>query len=184
MARMETRADRFRRLIEPLHDRVLGFARSLSRSTAEGDDLFQDAMVRAFGKLDALRDDSAFRPWLFRIVVTVHRSHCRRAFFRRVIPIGDATETDDNETLFRNEAWNPDAAEAHRRARKALAELGAAQREAIVLYEIEGFAVDEIAAIQRVSMSAVKSRLARGRERLRALYESEAALAPALQGES
>jgi RNA polymerase sigma-70 factor (ECF subfamily) len=181
---MELRADRFRRLLEPLHDRVLGFARSLCRSSAEGDDVFQEAMLRAFGKLDALRDDAAFKPWLYRIVITVHRTRCRRSWWRRVIPIGDiAKRTDDVESLFRTSTWNPDAADAQRRARAALAQLGAAQREAIVLFEIEGFLVEEIAAIQGVSVSAVKSRLARGRDRLRALYETNDAPEPALQGE-
>jgi RNA polymerase sigma-70 factor (ECF subfamily) len=45
------------------------------------------------------------------------------------------------------------------------------QREAVVLGDIEGYSIDEIAAIQGVTASAVKSRLARGRERLRRRYE-------------
>jgi DNA-directed RNA polymerase specialized sigma24 family protein len=49
---------------------VLAFARSLCRSVVEGDDLFQEAMLRAFRKLCSLRDDDAFRPWLYRIVIT------------------------------------------------------------------------------------------------------------------
>lgn len=183
---MEERGDRFRRLIEPWHDRVLGFARSLTRSTAEGDDLFQEAMLLAFRKLDALRDEAAFKPWLYRIVVSVHRSHCRRAFWRRLVPIGEtvARNDDDAEQLYRSDGWTVDAAEANRRARKALAKLGAAQREAIVLFEIEGWLVDEIAVAQGVSVSAVKSRLARGREQLRALYEQDAVPSPVLQGDS
>ncbi len=183
---MEERSDRFRRLVEPVHDRVLGFARSLCRSVVEGDDLFQEAMLLAFRKLDALRDEAAFRPWLYRIVISVHRSHCRRAFWRRLIPIGEAAHVDDDEAehLYRSDGWTVDAAEANRRARNALGKLGAAQREAIVLFEIEGWLVDEIAVLQGVSVSAVKSRLARGREQLRALYEADAVPSPVLQGES
>jgi predicted DNA-binding protein YlxM (UPF0122 family) len=41
----------------------------------------------------------------------------------------------------------------------------------VVLFEIEGFSIEEIAAMQEVSISAVKSRLARGRDRLRRHYE-------------
>jgi RNA polymerase sigma-70 factor, ECF subfamily len=183
---MEEREQRFRRLVEPVHDRVLGFARCLTRQTVEGDDLFQEAMLLAYRKLDALRDDAAFRPWLYRIIVSVHRSHCRRAFWRRVIPIADLAATEDEaaERLYRSDGWTADAAEANRRARNALAKLGAAQREAIVLFEIEGWLVEEIATMQGVSVSAVKSRLARGREQLRALYEAQPAPAPVLQGDS
>ena len=56
------------------------------------------------------------------------------------------------------------------RVSRALASLPAEQREAIVLFDLEGITVDEIASLQGVSASAVKSRLARGRLRLRRLY--------------
>jgi RNA polymerase sigma-70 factor (ECF subfamily) len=172
--------ERFRGLIEPLHDRVLGFARSLCRSISEGDDLFQEAMLRSFSKLDSLRDDQAFQAWTYRIVIRVHRSRARRAFWRRLLPLGsDEPHDDDHESTggeYRSD-WSPDIAEANRRARAALSRLPAAQREAIVLFEIEGWKVEEIADVQNVSVSAVKSRLARGRERMRELYESSSAIA-------
>jgi hypothetical protein len=57
-----------------------------------------------------------------------------------------------------------------RRAAHALAQLPRVQREAIVLHDIQGFTVDEIAAMQVATASAVKSRLSRGRERLRRFY--------------
>src|SRR5437868_3683313 len=173
---MEPAAERFARLIEPVHDRALGFARCLCRSRSDGDDLFQEALLRALTKLDALRDDAAFRPWLYRIVITVHRNRSRRAFWRRLLPLGDAAAADDASGSpgaldYRNSAWPPDAAGATERARAALAVLPAVQRESIVLFELEGWQVDEIAALHRVSLSAVKSRLARGRARLRAHYD-------------
>jgi DNA-directed RNA polymerase specialized sigma24 family protein len=46
-------AERLARLIEPVHDRALAFARSLCRSRADGDDLYQEALLRALTKLDA-----------------------------------------------------------------------------------------------------------------------------------
>ena len=54
---------------------------------------------------------------------------------------------------------------------RALARLPAEQREAVVLFELEGFGIEAIAAVQKVSPSAVKSRLARGRARLARIYE-------------
>jgi len=175
---MEDGSARFRRLIEPVHDKALAFARCISRSRSDGDDLFQEALVRALVKLDALREDGAFRSWLYRIVITVHRNRCRRAFWSRFLPLGTDAESDDHRAHisgsdYRTSDWSPDAAEATQRARTALAALPVVQREAIVLFEIEGWQVDEIAEIQAVSASAVKSRLARGRERLRAFYEHQ-----------
>jgi RNA polymerase sigma factor (sigma-70 family) len=169
--------ERLARLIEPVHDRALAFARCLCRSRADGDDLYQEALLRALTKLDALRDDAAFRPWLYRVVITVHRNCVRRAFWRRLLPLGDPAAPEDSSGAqpdivdYRTSDWSPEAPGASERARAALAVLPAVQREAIVLFELEDWHVDEIAALQRVSASAVKSRLSRGRARLRAYYE-------------
>jgi len=173
---MNTAHDRFRRLLEPVHARAVAFARGLCRSRADGDDLFQEAAVRALAKLGSLRDDAAFPRWFYRVVITVHRNRSRRAFWRRLIPLGDHDELADGPDPghsgdYRTDEWSPARAEAARRARAALATLPAVQREAIVLFEVEGWQVDEIAELQRVSISAVKSRLARGRTRLRTHYE-------------
>jgi len=176
---MESGPERLRRLTEPVHQPALAFARGLCRSRAEGDDLFQEAVLRALHKLDDLRDDRAFRHWLYRIIVSVHRNRCRRAFWRRFVPL------DDHAPAVLPHYDQLGAAD---RARVALAALPAPQREAIVLFELEGWRVDEIAAVCGVSASAVKSRLARGRNRLRAFYERRFGLrrsAPALaSGES
>ena len=53
----------------------------------------------------------------------------------------------------------------------ALASLPAVQREAIVLFELEHYSIEEIAGLQRASVTAVKTRLSRGRERLRRFYQ-------------
>lgn len=184
---MQPSTERLRQLIAPVHDRALAFARGLCRSRADGDDLYQEALLRALAKLDGLRDDAAFRPWLYRVVVSVHRNRCRRAFWRRFVPFGDAGEPPgppDAALDYRAAEWSPDAAEASARARAALAVLPAVQRETIVLFELEGWQVDEIAALHKVSSSAVKSRLARGRDRLRAYYQRQLSseAGPALAG--
>ncbi|HVK71813.1 MAG TPA: sigma-70 family RNA polymerase sigma factor [Kofleriaceae bacterium] len=165
---MDARRRRFERLLEPHHDAVLAFARCVSRSRADGDDLFQAALLRAFDNLDGLRDEAAFRPWLYRIVVTTHRNAVRRSFWRRLVPFDGH---DDGAAPVDQRAPAADEALGRaQRARQALATLPAEQREAIVLFEIEGWTVEEIAAAHDVSISAVKSRLARGRERLRQFY--------------
>lgn len=159
---MESRQQRLRRLLEPLHDRALAFARSIARSRADGDDLFQEALVRALAKLDGLRDDRAFRGWLYRVIISVHRNRYRRAFWQRLLPLAsEPTTTGSHEEVL-------GAAE---RARAALATLAHEQREAIVLHDIEGWRVEEIAALEGTSVSAIKSRLSRGRDRLREVYE-------------
>jgi RNA polymerase sigma-70 factor (ECF subfamily) len=184
--------ERLRRLLEPVHASAVAFARHLCRSREDGDDLYQEAVLRALTKLDGLRDDAAFRAWLYRIVISVHRNRCRSAFWRRMLPFGERAEEAagrggaDASGSYRASDWSPAAAEATGRARAALAALAAVQREAIVLFEIEGWTVEEIAGLYGLSVSAIKSRLARGREALRGHYERKrvGAMPVQVQGES
>jgi RNA polymerase sigma-70 factor (ECF subfamily) len=167
---MEDNAARFQRLIQPVHDRARAFARCVSRTHGDGDDLFQEALVRAMINIADLRADSAFTAWLYRIVINVHRNRCRRAFWGRFLPLGDtnpATDTDGE--------WAPDAGDSLDRVRRALSRLPAEQRETIVLHEVGGWQVDELAALYKLSPSAIKSRLARARTRLRDIYTRELA---------
>jgi RNA polymerase sigma-70 factor (ECF subfamily) len=155
-------------LLAPVHDDVQLFARRIAGSNAEGDDVFQEAVLRAARKLSTLRDRDRFKAWMCSVVVSVHRTRWRRAFWRRWISREPSTP-DDEPAGDDGARWADERASA-RRATAALATLSAPQREAIVLFELQGYSIDEIAEIQRTSVSSVKSRLLRARERLRRFY--------------
>ena len=170
----DTNHERWRRLIEllePFHEQAQATARRLCRSSADGDDLYQETVLRAWDKLHTLRDVSRFRSWFYAILLSRHRSRYRRSFWRRFLPMEEALPeggpagTDGSE-------WDEERFRADRAAR-ALATLPDVQREAVVLFEIDGYSLEEVAAMQRASLSAVKSRLSRGRERLRRFYERQ-----------
>jgi DNA-directed RNA polymerase specialized sigma24 family protein len=72
-------------LLGPIHDDVQLFARRIARSAAEGDDVFQEAVLRAAKNLGSLRDRSRFKPWMYSVVVSVHRSRRRSPFWTRWI---------------------------------------------------------------------------------------------------
>jgi RNA polymerase sigma-70 factor (ECF subfamily) len=159
-------------LLAPIHDQVRRTARWLARDSVEGDDLFQETVLQAYRKLPGLRDPERFRGWFHAVLWSVHRRRSRRAFWRRFLSL------ESEMARGFEPAGNPgtDEAQTHRRAERvsrALATLPAVQREAVVLFELEGYPVDEIAALQKVSISAVKSRLQRGRDRLRRFYERQ-----------
>jgi len=88
---------------------------------------------------------------------------------RDSVSLEETLETRDEPIGEDGTVWDEERRRAERAAR-ALANLDAEQREAVVLHEIEGFSVEEIAEMQGVTSSAVKSRLARGREKLRRFY--------------
>jgi RNA polymerase sigma-70 factor (ECF subfamily) len=158
------RRTRLLRLLGPLHDRARLTARRLCRSSADGDDLFHETVLRAYDRLDELRDEAKFRSWFFAVLLSVHRARHRRDFWRRLSPLGALAREPSRAA----EAEGLDGAE---RMARALATLSAVAREAVVLFELEGHSLAEVAALQGQSLSAVKSRLARARARLRRHYE-------------
>ena len=160
--------ERLVELLGPFHAQAAGVARRLARSADDGDDLFQEAVLRALDGLPTLRDASRFRPWFFAILLRVHRNRSRRSFWRRFLPM--EAERPVEPVGEDGQAWEEERMRA-RRVSRALGALPAEQREAIVLFDLEGFSVEEVAVLQRASVSAVKSRLSRGRARLRRIYE-------------
>ena len=173
--------DKQRRLMEllaPLHDRARMTARRLCRSHADGDDLFHEAVLRALDHLDELRDAGSFRSWFYAVLLNVHRARHRLAFWRRLVPIdevrAEVAAIDGGHDAF------ADAIAGAQRMARALATLAPLEREAIVLFELEGFSLEEIVALQKSSLSAVKSRLVRARGRLRRHYERHERIARAV----
>lgn len=161
------RWERLLEWLEPIHDRARLTARRLARVRQEGDDLFQEALLRAHDKLEALRDPDRFPAWFHAILLSVHRNRSRRGFWRRLAGL-DAIALESRP----DPAARPADAQYERAESlaRALATLPAVQREAIVLHDIDGYALAEIAAMQRAGLSAVKTRIARGRARLRGHY--------------
>jgi len=171
MPNAEGRASDAERLVEllgPFHSQAAAVARRLARSNADGDDLFQETVLRALVALPTLRDASRFRSWFFAILLRLHRNRARRSFWQRFLPLDvDAPHEVVGED---GSAWEEERIRA-RRVSRALATLPPEQREAVVLFELEGFSIEEIAMMQHASVSAVKSRLSRGRAHLRRIYE-------------
>jgi RNA polymerase sigma-70 factor, ECF subfamily len=109
------------------------------------------------------------------ILLNVHRHRSRRSWWRRLLPL----EALADEPAAPDRALELEGAE---RVAHALATLAPTHREAIVLFELEGWNIEEIAEMQRTSTSAVKSRLSRARARLRRHYQrGERGLEPVLE---
>jgi RNA polymerase sigma-70 factor (ECF subfamily) len=161
--------ERLATLLTPIHESALATARRLCRSRGDGDDLYQESVVRAFEKLHTLRDESKFRSWFYATLLSRHRSRSRRPFWKRLIPLERAFAGEREPSGEDGGQWEERIMRANRAA-DALATLDAAQREVIVLFEVDGYSIAEIAEMQRASIAAVKSRLVRGREKLRRWY--------------
>lgn len=153
----------------PHLDAAYNYARWLTRSDADAEDVVQDACVRAMRYLSTLRDGDA-RPWFFAIVRNTWYSRVsRRAAAAEATPLDGARDEPPDEAL------DPEARllQQHTvaRVRAALEELSPDFREVIVLRELEGLSYKEIAVVARVPIGTVMSRLARARERLLAVLK-------------
>ena len=153
-------------LVERYQDRMLAYVRYMGFDEAEARDVAQDAFVRAFRHLRRCGDPERFSGWLFKIVSNVCRSAGARAARR-------ATESlDAHSERLATEVASPDElAEAgwlKEQVRTALDRVPPDQREALVLMYLQGYSVEEIEQLTGASRSAVKMRLKRGRDALKA----------------
>ncbi|HET9886755.1 MAG TPA: RNA polymerase sigma factor [bacterium] len=155
-------------LLDPVHRQAVTTARRLAASSDEGDDLYQESVLQAFRKLDTLRDEAKFRSWFFAILISKHRTRMRRTFWRRFLPFEDAASAERGPAM--DPGFGEDEWVRSRRMSQALHALNPGERTALVLHEMQGFTTEEIAGMQGVTPSTVRSRLARGREKLSKYY--------------
>lgn len=158
---------RFEETVLPHLDAAFNYARWLTRSHAEAEDVVQDACVRAMRYFSSFRDDDA-RAWLFTIV--------RNTWYSRVsrkANVAEGASLNDRQDQRPDNALDPEERllQQHTVAlvRAALEQLPVDFREMIVLREIEGLSYKEMAAVAGVPIGTVMSRLARARERLQTI---------------
>jgi RNA polymerase sigma factor (sigma-70 family) len=149
----------------------------LMGSVIDGEDVVQDTLVRAFVALQDLEETTPLRPWLFRIAHNRALDLLRGQVVRMAEPIDVASEVADQanpdpvETLMRQEAV--------RTAVSRFVELPTLQRSVVILKDVLGEPLMEIAALLDLTVDAVKGHLARGRARLREINAQAGALAEA-----
>jgi len=140
------------------------FGRSLSGSADVADDLVQETMLKAWLVRDRFIAGSNMRAWTHVILRNVYFSQVRRARFK-----GDWDDFSAELLLA-----VPAGQESHvalSDLQRALGQLPAEQREALLLMGAGGMTCAEVAAICRCATGTVKSRVARGRAALRALLQ-------------
>ena len=132
-------------------DSLYRLALSICGNPAEAEDAVGEAILRAWDKLPSLRDDGAFRPWIFRILTNICRTNRKRD--RLYLPLEEAVLSASDNT--EPGVW------------EIIAALEETHRIVILLFYYEEFSVKEIAKILGVTPGAVKTRLSRARVRLK-----------------
>jgi RNA polymerase sigma-70 factor (ECF subfamily) len=151
----------FWKLLKPVHPAAAAFCRKLAGGRDRGDDLYQDGLLAALRKFRTLRDPAAFRPWLFRILVNTFRNRYRMNWRRRRVDL-----TPD--MLEGIGACDPGSRfVAHQCLEQVLKVLSPADRALVILFEIQGWSVRDLAAMSGKPEGTVKIRLSRARRKMR-----------------
>lgn len=160
--------DRRKALLDTIPE-LRRYARSLLRERDTADDLVQDCLERALAHLDNWRTDENPRKWLLTIMHHIFLDQMRREKRR-----GErAMLTLDDREAMAIHAVTPEGAASHD-ILEALQAISPERRAAILIVSVEGFTYAEAAAILGVPAGTLMSRIARGREELRALLENGA----------
>lgn len=160
----QTKNAAFMELYTPVHDRFERFCRARVYGDTDFKDLMHDTIVIAYEKFDKLEDPKAFLHFLFGISIRVLANTNRK---QRLVHVTDEAQRIPDE------AARADRNEDAHLLYQALSRLPDEQREALVLFEISGFAIAEISELQNAGISAVKQRLARGRKALQELLTEQ-----------
>jgi RNA polymerase sigma-70 factor (ECF subfamily) len=148
------------RLVEEHYVALYRYAYRLSGSSADAEDLTQEAFCKAQLNLDQLRDASRARPWLFSILRNAYLHRIRADRHHPCVPleaVGDLAEPLP-EVL---PEIDPE------RLQQALNELPEAFRTPVILYYFEDFGYRDIAEQMDLPIGTVMSRLARAKAYLR-----------------
>jgi RNA polymerase sigma-70 factor (ECF subfamily) len=156
--------DAFATLVGRHRDRLWAVALRTMRNPEDAADALQDAYISAFRRAGSFRGDAQVTTWLHRVVVNACLDRLRALRTRATEPL---PEDLDRTARFGEQADDPIEARQQRAdVTAALGRLNPDQRAALVLVDMQGYSVEEAAAILRCAPGTVKSRCARGRAKL------------------
>lgn len=157
--------DAFTELVRRHRDRLWAVALRTLSDREEAADALQDALLSAHRAADRFRGEAAVTTWLHRIVINACLDRVRRRQSRPTVPLPEQMVNADGRAGAELAAPIVDHDTAMV-VRQALAKLPEEQRAALILVDLEGYPVAEVAIILGVAEGTVKSRCSRGRARL------------------
>ena len=155
----------FALLVDRYHARCLRVATHLLADADEADDAVQEAFMRAYRHIGGYREQDKFGAWLMRIVVNQCRTQLARE--RRGVDRVEQSIARDLQHVDLDPAGA--AADRYDELARALVQLPAEQREAVVLRFADELSFDEMSTITGVGVSALKMRVQRACSRLRTI---------------
>ena len=156
----------FEAIVSRYYARCMRFAHGMLRDSGDADDVVQETFVRLYRALPRYEERQRFDSWLFRIL-----GNCCRTANLIQQRHESIDQLDEGALLDLQSTDRPDAAFDHEwgtEVRRALAEVPEYNREIFLLHYVEGFSYEEIERITGVRQSALKMRVKRASDFLRA----------------
>jgi RNA polymerase sigma-70 factor (ECF subfamily) len=155
----------FKRIIAPLRPRLHRYCARMTGSVIDGEDVVQDALLKAleaFPQSGPLTNPEA---WLFRIAHNAALDHLRRRARH------EATHADEDLDMIAAPADAVHDRQVTAASLRTFMRLPVAQRSAVILRDVLGYSVEEVCEVMGGSIPAIKGALQRGRLRLRELAQ-------------
>ena len=137
-------------------DMLYRLSLSYLQNSEDARDAVQDVFIKYATASDIFKDDEHKKAWLIRVTVNCCNDMLRRRKLRNYVPLDEISETVTLDEESSSDIMN------------CLKLIPPKNRAAVILHYLEGYSVEETAKVLKISVSAVKMRLKRGRE---ALYE-------------
>ena len=158
----ESHKEATRRAIVALLPQMRAFARSLTHNLAQGDDLVQDALLKALAHIDSFEPGTNLRAWMFTILRNTFYSDLRKR--RR-----EVEDVDGKYAGMLMDAPRQDASVDMKDFKEVFAKLRADHREVLTLVGGSGCSYEEAAVICGCAVGTIKSRMSRARRALSTL---------------
>lgn len=160
---LEGDVEAFGILVDRYYDRYARYALHIIGNREDAEEALQDAFVRAYRALEQYEERERFAAWLYRIVV----NQCRTALVRTKRETDPLVELEP--ALMATDEAEANGAPGSENLDALLARLPLEQREALVLKYLEDLTFEEMAAVTGAGVSALKMRVRRALDRLRAI---------------
>jgi RNA polymerase sigma factor (sigma-70 family) len=148
--------DRFMELVDELRPELHRYCARMTGSVFDGEDVVQDTLAKAYYALGQMREPPNLKPWLFRIAHNTAMDFLKRYEHKHVEPVSDVPDRVEHD----DPGVDPELVEA---ALTVFVELPPVQRAAIILKDVLGHSLEEVATTMGTSVGAVKAALSRAR---------------------
>jgi len=163
----------FMKYYEPIHDQLYRFCRAIAGNVQDAEDLMQDTILNVLDGFHRIDNLSAFKAFAFSVASNLQKMKHRRSKFST-----NFNEEEINQIV--DSGQNLEYYADFNIVYEKLLSLPSRTSETLILYHISDLSVEDIRDIQGGSISAVKSRLQRGRAKVLSLLNAKAHLKTAL----